>query len=44
VIEVVTQRVDSFKTISGRLGVSRIECRKQALDLGVEFTAGIGHR
>ena len=43
-IEVVSQRVNTFKTIGRRLGVTAIERGKQALDLGVELTAGISHR
>ena len=43
-IEVVSQRVNAVKTIGRRLGVAAIERGKQALDLGIELTAGIGHR
>ena len=43
-IEVVSQRVNTFQAIGRRLSVTAIERGKQALDLGVELTASISHR
>src|SRR5262249_5578882 len=39
-IEIVSQRFDTFETIGRRLVVTSIERGKQALDLAIELTAG----